>query len=130
MLQAYSVLNKKDFKQDHHACNGLMHTETKKMTETRQMFLSRGAPKWSDIDVLFLFILWSGMEMVVYMFNNIVTIYSFVKKVMKDEVIFFLSMSKNIFTILVKQTCCQASSRMLLLPSTWTDKHIMWIFYL
>lgn len=78
----------------------------------------------------FLFILWSGMEMVVYMFNNIVTIYSFVKKVMKDEVIFFLSMSKNIFTILVKQTCCQASSRMLLLPSTWTDKHIMWIFYL
>lgn len=52
------------------------------------------------------------------MFNNIVTIYSFVKKVMKDEVIFFLSMSKNIFTILVKQTCCQASSRMLLLPST------------
>lgn len=34
------------------------------------------------------------MEMVVYMFNNIVTIYSFVKKVMKDEVIFFCQCQK------------------------------------
>lgn len=30
-----------------------MHTETEKMTETQQMFLSRGAPKWSDNDILF-----------------------------------------------------------------------------
>lgn len=114
MLQACSV-NKKDFKQDHHACNGLMHTETKKMTETQQMFLSRGAPKWSDIDVFFLFILWSGMEMVVFMFNNIVTNYS----VMKDEVIFFCQCQKVFLQFwLNKLVVMPLPQLMLLLPST------------
>lgn len=37
------------------------------------------------------------MEMVVYMFNNIVTIYSFVKKVMKDEVIFVVNVKKEFY---------------------------------
>lgn len=41
------------------------------------------------------------MEIVVYIFNNIVKIYSFVKKVMIDEGIFVLSMSESIFTILL-----------------------------
>lgn len=39
-------------------------------------------------------------------------------------------MSKNIFTILVKLTCCQASSRMLLLPSTWTAWYTHYVNFL
>lgn len=50
--QAYSENKKVTWKQDHHALGD-------KMTEAKQMFLSWGAPKRSDVDIL-LFILWSG----------------------------------------------------------------------